>query len=121
MNKAFVAISLAACLLAGCAMAPPQPTGFYWGNYSRTLYAYDKDPNPGTLNAHRQSLLDIIDQASRSNGKLKVPPGVYAELGKLDLDQGKKDDAVKWFKKEQQVYPESAVLMKTLIDKAERT
>lgn len=116
MNKLLIILSLSLVLLTGCVTAPPHPTGFYWGNYSRTLYEYQKAPGPNTLEAHRKSLMNIIARAD--SGRSKVPPGIYAELGKLHLDRGEKAEAVKWFQQEAGHFPESAVLMKTLIEKA---
>ncbi|NPU90519.1 MAG: DUF4810 domain-containing protein [Gammaproteobacteria bacterium] len=115
-KKLLISLSLSAVLLTGCVVAPPHATGFYWGNYSRTLYEYQKTPSPSTLEAHRNSLQDIIARAD--SGQSKVPPGIYAELGKLHLDKGEKAEAVKWFQQEVAHYPESGVLMKTLIEKA---
>lgn len=115
MKKSLTTLTLCAALLSGCA-TQSHPTGFYWGNYSRTLYEYQKNPNATTLQAHQHSLQDIIDSAG--SGRSKVPPGVYAELGKIYLDQGNKDEAVKWFQQEASAFPESAHLMKTLIEKA---
>ena len=115
-NALLISLTLSAALLGGCVAAPHHATGFYWGNYSQTLYEYQKTPSPSTLEAHRNSLQDII--AKGDTGQGKVPPGVYAELGKLHLDKGEKVEAVKWFQQEMAHYPESAVLMKTLIEKA---
>lgn len=117
MKKLLVCLGLSSALLTGCVVAPPHPTGFYWGNYSRTLYEYLEAPSASTLEAHRNTLLDIIATADQGKGH-KVPPGVYAELGKLELDRGNKAEAVKWFQQEATHFPESALLMKTLIGKA---
>lgn len=116
MYKTVIGLTLSAALLAGCATTPVQPTGFYWGTYSRTLYAYEKSPGAETLEAHRKSLEAIIAKAD--TGTVKVPPGVYAELGKIYFDRGDNAEAIKWFQQEASTFPESAVLMKTLIEKA---
>ena len=116
MKKQLAVVCLASTLMAGCALQPPQPTGFYWGNYSRTLYEYEKNPGTTSREAHQNTLKEIISSADAGNGK--VPPGVYAELGNLYLDQGDKAQAVKYFELEAAHYPESAVLMKNLINKA---
>lgn len=118
MNKLLLSLSLGAALLTGCVQMPPHPTGFYWGNYSRSLYEYKQAPGASTLEAHRNTLLDIIARVDASKGQHKVPPGIYAELGKLELDRGDKASAVKWFQQEAAHFPESAALMKTLIEKA---
>lgn len=115
MKKKLIALSLCASFMSGCA-TQPHPTGFYWGNYSRTLYEYQRSPGPATLEAHQNTLEDIIAKAD--SGQFKVPPGVYAELGKIYLDKGDKSTATKWFQQEANSFPESTLLMKTLIEKA---
>ncbi len=67
---------LALLCTAGCV---PRPSMYYWGNYSETLYRAKKTPGDDTLLAHRQSLENIVEQSKTLN--LRVPPGVYAELG----------------------------------------
>ncbi|CBL46272.1 Hypothetical protein HDN1F_26890 [gamma proteobacterium HdN1] len=115
MVRGTAALLLAAALLGGCA-TQPHPTGFYWGNYSQAFYEYQKDPNASTLQSYKDCLLDIISRAD--SGRSKVPPGVFAELGKLYLDEGNGGEAIRWFQREATTFPESGVLMKSLIEKA---
>ncbi len=116
LNPSIPSILAVVLLAAGCAQTPPHPTGFYWGDYSRGRYAYEKAPNAQTLEAHRRTLEAIITRAEQ--GTVKVPPGVYAELGKLYLDQGDKTTALQWFRREVEQFPESAILMQALIEEA---
>lgn len=119
MKKITTALALASTLsLTGCVIAPPHPTGFYWGSYPHTAYAMKKNPGAETRQAHREQLEEIIDFANRSNGRHKVPPGIYAELGMLFKDDGDKAKAIQSFELEAKSYPESAVLMTTLIKKS---
>ncbi|MEE2730793.1 MAG: DUF4810 domain-containing protein [Pseudomonadota bacterium] len=112
---------LACCLvlasLTGCVAPQPSPTGFYWGNYSKYFYEYKKNPNEQTLKMYKLTLEKIIKE-SDVNPNRKVPPGIYAELGNIYLQQGNKDEALKWFQQEQIHYPESALFMKTMMEKA---
>ena len=97
----------------GC--APKQM--YYWGNYSDTLYAYKKDSNDKTLLKHMQELNKIVEESDKRNNR--VPPGVYGELGYLYLKTNKTKEAIKYFKLEKQLYPESTILMDRLIQKFE--
>jgi hypothetical protein len=98
---------LTSTLLTSC--TAPSASGFYWGQYPQTLYAYKKKPAPTTRLRHQNELLRLIDYANNHN--TRVPPGVYAELGKLYWDQGEEAIAFGYFQKEQQLYPESTVLI----------
>jgi len=89
---------------------------YYWGDYSNTLYAVRKDANDETLLKHQKALEQIIEESNTRN--LRVPPGVYAELGYIYFKQNKKDIAVKYFDLEAKTYPESQVLMSRLTQAA---
>ncbi len=116
MSRLLLMLSLLA--VAGCVTVQPGPTGFYWSNYSQTLYDYKKSPNATTLVKHKTNLEKIISYCD-SHPQAKVPPGIYAELGKIYLDEGKQDLAVRYFNLEATTYPESAVLIKTLLEQTE--
>ena len=117
MKRMLIACLIMGPLLGGCIVTPPPPTGFYWDNYSKTLYDYKKTPNEETLLAYQNALEQLIEKAQKDPTR-KVPPGVYAELGQIYLDKGAKDEAVKWFQQEAEHFPESEVLVKTLIETA---
>jgi hypothetical protein len=89
---------------------------YYWGDYSNTLYAVRKDANDETLLTHQKALEQIIEESNKRN--LRVPPGVYAELGYIYFKQNKNDVAVKYFDLEAKTYPESQVLMTRLTQAA---
>jgi hypothetical protein len=55
----------------------------------------------------------VIDAASTNNAA--VPPGIYAEYGYLQLQQGKNLTAVDLFKQEESHWPESKVFMDRMI------
>ena len=101
-------------LLSGCA---PQPL-FYWGDYSETLYDYKKNPDEKTLDAHKKSLQDIVDQSGKMNKR--VPPGIYAEYGYTLLKEGKDQDGLMYLDKEQALYPESTVFINRIKDEMQR-
>ena len=107
MKLAFSGI-LAVVLLSAC-VAPISQSNLYWGNYSQTLYQVKKEPGAISSVAHEKELLSIVEESLKRN--LKVPPGVYAELGIFALERGDNDVATNYFRMEQVTYPEGAVLM----------
>lgn len=110
LRNAVMAASLSA-LLVGCATVTE--AGYFWGDYSSSLYRYTKDPSKETLMAHIATLEKMIVEAERRD--LRVPPGIHAELGHL---KGKQGDAVardQHFVAEIGLYPESRVFVEKLI------
>ncbi len=95
-------------LLGGCAT---QQTKYYWGNYDPALYAYYKDP---TRLAEYAASLDAVIKAGESKN-MKVPPGIYAEYGYLQLQAGKGKEAAALFEIEATHWPESRVFMDRMI------
>ncbi|MFA6541286.1 MAG: DUF4810 domain-containing protein [Bacteroidota bacterium] len=89
-------------------------TQFFWGNYSKTLYDYKKNPDDKTLAEHKKSLTEIILQSSKKHKP--VPPGVYAELGYLTVREGNETEGNEYFKKEMLYYPESKVFIEKLLN-----
>lgn len=64
-----------------------------------------------------QTLEIVSNHVARNNEKgLKVPPGVYAELGTLYLEENNLSQAIFFYRQEQITWPESSVLMEKLID-----
>ncbi|MDP1675412.1 MAG: DUF4810 domain-containing protein [Bacteroidota bacterium] len=96
-----VIVAIIVLQFIGCA---PE-TQFYWGNYSKTLYAYKKSPDDKTLAVHKNSLNDIITVSTKKHAT--VPPGVYAELGYILLKENKEKESFECFDKEIKLYPES--------------
>jgi hypothetical protein len=62
-------------------------------------------------------LENIIQESQKNN--LRVPPGVYAELGYVYFRQNKKALAIQNFNMERRLYPESALLMDRLVNASE--
>lgn len=100
-------------IITGCA---PQKM-YYWGNYSSTLYNYRKKPGPETLLKHKEELKKIVKESSIKS--LRIPPGVYAELGYIYLRQNNFKEAINYFQLEKKIYPESHVFMDRLVKAAE--
>jgi len=108
-----VFFAVSCCLLStGCT---PKKM-YYFGNYSKTLYSFEKNQNDESLLKHKQELETIITQSESRN--LPVPPGIYAELGYINLKSNNSREAISLFQAESQLYPESRHLMDRLIQSA---
>lgn len=97
-SKRLLAITVSLFALTACA---PQ-TRFVWGNYEPALYAYYKNPSERLV--YEKALTDAID-AGRKSGK--VAPGLCAELGYMQLDDGNLVAAKASFEEEMRLFPES--------------
>lgn len=100
------AVILIAVFLSACAAQR-----YEWNQYDRRLYDYYKNPASGSefveaMTAHVNAL--------EARGK-KPAPGLYAELGTFALSRGDSKQAVMYYSKEMQAWPESKGLMSTLI------
>ena len=109
-RKLFAVVALSFLTLAGCSNI--SDAGYYWGNYPVTLYAYQKSPSPETLAQHEKELRDIIEYSN--NNQLKVPPGIYAELGYIEQGRGESDTALGFYQQEIATYPESQAFLERL-------
>jgi hypothetical protein len=94
--------------IGGCAS---QRTQYDWGNYNQSLYSYYKHPEKAA--ELMLSIQKIVDSAAR--GRRPVPPGLFAELGYLQLQQGHVQEAVFAFQAEEVHWPESKVFMDRMI------
>lgn len=115
MNKIvlILAVLLSGLFFAAC--TPPQRM-YYFGNYSQTLYSLEKNNNEETLKNHKQELESIITESGVRS--LPVPPGIFAELGYLNLKANSAAEAIRLFQAESELYPESKQLMERLIQSA---
>ena len=89
---------------------------YYYGKYSHTLYEFKKAPTQEQLQIHIDELKKIIEISGKKN--LRVPPGIYAELGFYYSQKENFDDAIALYVLESSTYPESSKFMKTLINSA---
>ena len=88
---------------------------YAWGNYDETLYAHYKNPQDQGKNL--ENLKVLLTEAETTGGG-KVPPGLYAEYGMALYEAGQTDEAVKYYVKEKEKWPESAVIMDKMIRNA---
>lgn len=110
-------VVLSVCaLFSGCAlMKNVSDSNLYWGDYSKTLYELKKNPGSEAKEAHINELHSIITESNERN--LKVPPGLYAELGMYLLNDDKKAKANEYFNLELKTYPESKVMISQILKK----
>jgi hypothetical protein len=92
--------------LVGC----KPPALYEWGNYEGSLYTLMKDPT--SFEQYGKALSRQIEDGERSG---RVPPGIYAEYGYFLSVTNHPVDAIKFYEKEKQRWPESALLMDKMI------
>ncbi len=100
-------LALMGLLASACAS---QKTLYTWGDYHAALLSYYK--NPGELQKYADRLSADIQKAE---AKDNVPPGMYAEYGYALLKLGQQDQAVTYFQKEEEAWPEARFLMTKVI------
>lgn len=100
-----------ALALVGCT----PKTKYAWHDYDNNLYQFYK--NPANLDEFIEHLQEVIEEGE-SEGK--VPPGIYAEYGFALYEKGKFDEAAKYFKLENDKWPESRTLMTKMIQIAQQ-
>ncbi|UCD85614.1 MAG: DUF4810 domain-containing protein [Deltaproteobacteria bacterium] len=86
---------------------------YVWNNYDNTLYEYYK--NPTERAKFIEALEETILKAEESG---RVPPGIYAEYGYAQYEEGNFTEAVAYFQKEYDKWPESRILMAKMIRNA---
>lgn len=100
-------------VFTGCATGKQK---YVWGDYDPALYAYYKSPaKSGEL---EKALTKAIGASEKRGGR--VAPGLLAEYGYLQLQQGQFDIAAAYFQRESQLWPESKVFMERMIKVAQK-
>jgi hypothetical protein len=95
--------------LSGC--TPIQK--YTWNQFDESVYEYYKSPNE---RANYVEALQQIIKLSEDSGK--IPPGIYAEYGYVNYETGNYKEAVKYFQKEHDTWPESRFFMNKMIRNA---
>ena len=104
-------IAACVCMLAGLSACAPQ-TRFEWGNYEPALYAFYKDT--AARSAYETALTQAIAAGKKSG---KVAPGLCAELGYMQLEDGNTLAAKASFDEEMTLFPESRVFLVGIIER----
>lgn len=104
-------IVLIAALAGAAALTACAPTSrFEWGSYEQALYAYSE--NSENRGVYKEALERAIERGRARNA---VAPGLLAELGYLYLEEGNSAEAMRYFREERTLFPESAGLMDRVI------
>ncbi|MEG0948371.1 MAG: DUF4810 domain-containing protein [Bacteroidales bacterium] len=113
MMKLFYALTL--LLFTACTTTQNL---YSWYDYADKTYKYEKKQTPESL----EQLLAEYDKIIRKQRgiRLMVPPGICAEKGYLLVMAGKKEEGIAFFKKEIELYPESAVYIERIIKQVEK-
>lgn len=102
------AILMVTMTAAGCV----QPSRFVWGTYENSLYTYYKSPDQ---RAQYEAALVKAIELGKKNGK--VAPGLCAELGYLQLENGNLLEAQKDFAEEMTLFPESRPFLSGVVQR----
>jgi len=115
MTKAlFLSLSVMALLISGCSGKKPM---YEYSNYSESYYQLKQTGDAESTSRWKTSLEDSIEKSNAL--AIRVPPGIYANLGYLYLKVNDTQKAISFFKMEKALYPESGIFMDNLIKKAE--
>lgn len=109
-----VSLSVLALLVSGCSGKKPM---YEYSNYSESYYQLKQTGDATSTSRWKTSLEDSIEKSNVL--AIRVPPGIYANLGYLYLKVNDTQKAISFFKAEKALYPESGIFMDNLIKKAE--
>lgn len=88
---------------------------YAWNGYDDNLYAYYQNPqNKQQFIEHLQKTIVLGEQ------KNNLPPGIYAEYGYLLYENQNFSEAIVYFKKESDLFPESKFFMAKMIDNSQK-
>ncbi|MEL0658894.1 DUF4810 domain-containing protein [Psychromonas arctica] len=114
MKLTMLAVFVLTIFVSGCATT--EKPMYDYGTYSESFYAMKKDAGAETVGEWKMALENIINESNQE--ALRVPPGVYANLGYIHLKANNTEKAISYFEQEQQTYPESEIFMSNLIKKS---
>lgn len=89
---------------------------FYWGSYEDSLFSRQQQPGAeGEVKA--ASMLTTVMRDAEASGMQHVGPGIHADYGYLLFKQGRYEEAIAELQREASLYPESRLLMNTMISR----
>ncbi len=106
MKKFLIVLCLCA---AGLGLTGCESHMYQWGGYQKYLLAYYKNNDKVKF---ANALEKIIIRAETND---KIPPGLYGEMGYMLYDADRFGDAVEYFEKEKNTWPESTIVMDKMI------
>lgn len=111
----FIIFIIMTFILTGCGQEP-RASIYKWNQYSQVSAVYLMHGEQVEVsNLYEKELLKIIED-SKVHG-VRVPPGVYAELGEFFYKSNKKEEAKKYFLLEKNIYPESTIFINNIVNK----
>jgi hypothetical protein len=108
-------LAAAAAASVGGAACTPRSALYDWDGYDDALYLHYKQPQDreAWVAALKTAVL-----AAEQEGR-RVPPGLYAEYGYALYEEGVYPQAIAYFQKEREQWPESRFFMQKMIRNAE--
>lgn len=99
-------------LLSGCATYGDL---YSWGRYEKDLFNYYHEPSlkEEVIRDHAEFVLRIHERGE------KPAPGLLAEAGTFYLQEGDVESAIRFYRLEYEVWPESRPMMSVLIKNLE--
>lgn len=107
---------ICSALASGCVSAPSGH--YYWGHYEELILEMYIEPGSADPLTQIEKLNEDLQQAE-SLGK-PVPPGLYAHLGLMYAMNGNASESEAAFLLERELFPESAVLIDGMMERALR-
>jgi hypothetical protein len=101
-------------LLAACQSTPS--TLYYWGDYEQLLYDMYNQPGRAMPEMQIDKLSADVERAQHSGRK--IAPGIHAHLGLMFASIGNMAAAEAAFNNEKALYPESAILLDGMLQRA---
>jgi len=92
-------------LASGCTSS----TNYKWGNYEQNIFDYYHEPSK------RDEVISSHLAMVNGESTQKLAPGMYAEAGTFYLERGDRQNAIFFYMKEKEAWPESAQLMDALV------
>lgn len=103
-------LSLQSCMVTN--------TLYSWHNYEDATYQYNKKHTDDLKNSVLKEYNKMID--NQYGIRKTVPPGMYAEYGYMLYFNGKKEEGLKFLKKEIELYPESEKYISRIINQLKK-
>ena len=111
LNSKFICILLITVFVSGCGVK----YRYEWSDYDKKLYSHYQ--NPADKEEFAKALKETLDDAVSSN---QIPPGIFAEYGFLMQEQGNSLEAIQYYQKEADKWPESKFFMNKMISVAQK-
>jgi hypothetical protein len=110
MKKAVLALFAFVALATGCTSDK-----YTWNQYDDNLYAYYKNPE------QKQKFVEHLKETiALGEAKNNLAPGIYAEYAYLLYEMQNFSEAIIYFQKERDLYPEAQFFMAKMVDNSQK-